>query len=458
MNINEAYQILWIPNSANQGEVKKAFRKKALVAHPDRWWSTSKFQELNEAYQLIMKDLENRSYNTYQDHASEKNYSHSSHEKYSLNELSAKQFKGILNILTMFVFIDWHISDNEIAVIVNFVNRPWLEKFELDLPTFIKKTLNNYSHLWFEKLVSVLYKNLDILFDLKISDKQKIIVLVDELMIADWNIHKNEKFLLDIMTKYWLLKSEWSNDWLTEKERNEVVKIKGEIQSSILIWVGVLVVWWFLSISLPVVFIWALIAWFSFIFNWVRNFFTLQKHIKQKTQIYTNPNDLNKSSWKTPRTWQYVVKRIWIIYLWIVWIALLLRIVFWITGDIFNSNENISILSSIQSERWVDPETFYFWPCVYLHWNYSKIDNWDNLNSDKKKGLEILLSEVAVTKLDYSKNPNNISDSVYIGPICNCNEHDKAKASILKSWLEFPWTLAHWTEWLEWCVDFNQFK
>ena len=47
------YDILWVSESASTDEIKKAFRKLAIKHHPDRWWSKEKFQEINEAYQVL---------------------------------------------------------------------------------------------------------------------------------------------------------------------------------------------------------------------------------------------------------------------------------------------------------------------------------------------------------------------------------------------------------------------
>lgn len=54
-----SYQILGISHSASKSEVKKAYRKLALIYHPDRNTSADahqKFLEINAAYTSIMKD------------------------------------------------------------------------------------------------------------------------------------------------------------------------------------------------------------------------------------------------------------------------------------------------------------------------------------------------------------------------------------------------------------------
>ena len=56
------YEVLEIPRTANEEDIKKAFRRKALQFHPDRNredGATERFKEINEAYQ-VLSDSESR--------------------------------------------------------------------------------------------------------------------------------------------------------------------------------------------------------------------------------------------------------------------------------------------------------------------------------------------------------------------------------------------------------------
>ena len=59
------YDILWVSESASIEEIKKAFRKLAIKHHPDRWWSKEKFQEINEAYQVLSDEKKRGQYDAF---------------------------------------------------------------------------------------------------------------------------------------------------------------------------------------------------------------------------------------------------------------------------------------------------------------------------------------------------------------------------------------------------------
>jgi len=115
-------------------------------------------------------------------------------------------------------------------------------------------------------------------------------------------------------------------------------------------------------------------------------------------------------------------------------------------------------LKLLQNIKGVNPDKFYYGPCIYLHGDDSKIRNWVNFDILKKEKLVQLFNEVPLVKLDYSSNPNNISDELYIGPICNCTQYNQAVEKINKYELDFQWKLAHGDDDLSSCVDFSDFK
>ena len=69
VSVKDYYRVLNIPSSASAEEIKKAFRKMALLYHPDRnsntKLATEKFTEIQEAYS-ILSDLKKRTAYNYQ--------------------------------------------------------------------------------------------------------------------------------------------------------------------------------------------------------------------------------------------------------------------------------------------------------------------------------------------------------------------------------------------------------
>lgn len=56
------YEILWVGEDASAEEIKKAFKKAAVQHHPDKWGDKKKFQEANEAYQVIWDEKKKGQY------------------------------------------------------------------------------------------------------------------------------------------------------------------------------------------------------------------------------------------------------------------------------------------------------------------------------------------------------------------------------------------------------------
>jgi curved DNA-binding protein len=64
------YQILGVPRSASDEEIKKAYRKLAMQYHPDRnpgreKWANEKFKEINEAYGILGDPQKRRQYDQF---------------------------------------------------------------------------------------------------------------------------------------------------------------------------------------------------------------------------------------------------------------------------------------------------------------------------------------------------------------------------------------------------------
>ena len=56
MRTSEAFTKLGLPQIATAAEVKSAYRRKAASEHPDKGGSASAFQDLNEAYEVAMRE------------------------------------------------------------------------------------------------------------------------------------------------------------------------------------------------------------------------------------------------------------------------------------------------------------------------------------------------------------------------------------------------------------------
>jgi len=59
------YEILEIPRTASQDEIKKAYRKLALKYHPDKGGDQEKFKKINEAYQVLSDPQKRVSYDQF---------------------------------------------------------------------------------------------------------------------------------------------------------------------------------------------------------------------------------------------------------------------------------------------------------------------------------------------------------------------------------------------------------
>ena len=64
-NTSEFYDLLGINKNANEQEIKKAFRKKALKEHPDRGGDAEKFKKYSEAYEVLSDKNKRKHYDQF---------------------------------------------------------------------------------------------------------------------------------------------------------------------------------------------------------------------------------------------------------------------------------------------------------------------------------------------------------------------------------------------------------
>jgi len=66
MSKRDYYEILGVPKTASEDEIKKAFRKLAIKYHPDKQGGDeAKFKEINEAYQVLSDNEKKQQYDQF---------------------------------------------------------------------------------------------------------------------------------------------------------------------------------------------------------------------------------------------------------------------------------------------------------------------------------------------------------------------------------------------------------
>lgn len=59
------YELIGVPKTATQDEIKKAFRKLALKAHPDKGGDPEKFKDISVAYEVLSDPEKRKMYDKY---------------------------------------------------------------------------------------------------------------------------------------------------------------------------------------------------------------------------------------------------------------------------------------------------------------------------------------------------------------------------------------------------------
>jgi len=63
--MKDLYEILEINKNSNEGEIKKAYRKKAIKTHPDKGGSEKEFKKITEAYSILSDKNKRKEYDLY---------------------------------------------------------------------------------------------------------------------------------------------------------------------------------------------------------------------------------------------------------------------------------------------------------------------------------------------------------------------------------------------------------
>ncbi len=104
---------------------------------------------------------------------------------------------------------------------------------------------------------------------------------------------------------------------------------------------------------------------------------------------------------------------------------------------------NYSTVDDIQKAKGVNPESFNYGACLYLHGDDGKIRTWTSFDSAKIESLMTVVSKSPIVKLDNSKNPYNQSDEVILGPLCTCKQYNNSRTLVSSHGLNFTSLFDH---------------
>ena len=116
MFLQQYYDILGLNSDANKEQIKKAYRKKAKLIHPDANNAEDanlKFQQLNEAYHTLLKELETPvvkefdivdDYKKYGSSVRNKSYNAKYHQKINKEEEDTNNYKPNVSYSDKYMF------------------------------------------------------------------------------------------------------------------------------------------------------------------------------------------------------------------------------------------------------------------------------------------------------------------------------------------------------------------
>ena len=154
--MRDPYEVLGIKRGASKEEVKTAYREQAKKYHPDKYvdnplseLAEEKMREVNEAYDMIMKEFENGNSGSQSQYSSNQNfgggsagYSNTAYSQIRIliNQNRIQDAENILNGLTE--------RDAEWNYLMGLINlkRGWYDKAKGYLQTAVNMNPNNYEY------------------------------------------------------------------------------------------------------------------------------------------------------------------------------------------------------------------------------------------------------------------------------------------------------------------------